>query len=206
LPIIQKDLSTGIIRTEFDIDGAELIAIGRVITQWAYLEHGVYAVTVAIASEAGARLPDDALHTSFKRRLRAMRLTVEEYFANPDKARALRLISRIANAEQDRHKITHGLWEWDRQNPERIAASSFRPGFEFEKMFDAARINKLADEIGTISFELEYPGGMEEVFLSHADEKGHVSFASRSRRQVRELKARRDRGQSGNDPAKPQED
>ncbi|HEY0164082.1 MAG TPA: hypothetical protein VGB39_01785, partial [Sphingomicrobium sp.] len=193
MPLIKIDLQTQTKRTEFDIDDAELTAIGRVTVQWAYLEHGVFAVTLQMSHGAEMDLPKDALHASFKRRLRALHLLVEEQTTGEDRTRLLRLLGQIANAEQDRHKITHGMWEWDKENPERIAASSFRPGYEFEKTFDAERINKLADNIGQINFALEYPGGMTEVWDSWKNADGQIAYGSTTRQQSRETKAQIDR-------------
>jgi hypothetical protein len=203
MPILLNDLRTGVHRTSFDIDQAEYEAIGRVTVQWAYLEHGVFAVTQSLASKAGIGLPSDALSTSFKRRLTAFRLTVEEVAAEPDRTRLLKLISQIANAEPDRHRITHGMWEWDRDNPDRISSSSFRPGFEFEKTFDAERINKLADKIGEITAALEYPEGLKSFFDGYTDENGHVSYAGISRQRHREMTSRKIQAPKGIGKAKP---
>lgn len=206
MPRIVFDLATRTTRTDFEIDDAELIGIGRVTAQWAYLEHGIYALSFMIATSEKIDLPKDALSTSFKRRLTAFRLLVEEFFKGDEREKTLRLVSRIANAEQDRHKITHAMWEWDKEVPDRIAASSFRPGFEFEKILDAAKMNKLADEIGQINFALEYPEGIKGVFADYADADGRVAYASTSRQQSRETKAGIDRHQLDLDEATPPKD
>ncbi len=191
MPNLQKDLKTGIGRIEFDLDADEYRAIGRITVQWAYLEHGIYAVTESIASTAQVELPKEALHTSLKRRLQALRSLIEKHCEDDEKERLLKLISRIANAMQDRHKITHAMWDWDSENPDRINASSFRPTHEFEKVYDARAMDSLADKIGEISFALEYPKGWNEAFrqllTEHADEDGKVSYVSLSRQVHRKL-------------------
>lgn len=188
MPQLSKDLKTGVYRTEFEIDAEEYHAIGRVTAQWAYLEHGVFAMTKAITTASKVELPTDALNTSFKRRLTAYRRAVEEFVLEPERTRLLKLHGKIANAEADRHRITHGMWEWDKNDPERISASSFRPGFEFEKFFNAARINKLADTIGTITAAMEYPEGFKSLLEDYADEDGNAAFFHISRRLHRLLK------------------
>ena len=197
-------MRTGVTRIDFEMDPEELHAIGRVTTQWAYLEHVVFAVTSGIAKAIEVDLPTDARSTSFKRRLSALRLLVEECVSTSDTKRVLLLISKIANAEQDRHRVTHGTWDWDRTNPERISASSFRPGYEFEKKFDATKLNKLANTIGSISFQLEYPNGFEDAFAQLLDNE-HSAFFSTSRRLHRELKAYKDQRPQIYGPTKPQE-
>lgn len=206
MPQLLKDLKSGVYRTGFDIDQEEYAAIGRVTVQWAYLEHGVFAMTKSIAEAADISLPTDALSTSFKRRLKAFRLTVEELLLDPERGRLLKLISQIENAEPDRHRITHGMWEWDETNPERINASSFRPGFEFEKTFDVRRLTKLADKIGEITAAMEYPEGFKSLLEGYADENGHVSFAGISRQQDREMSSHKAPVPQGSGKATPQED
>jgi hypothetical protein len=205
---LRKDLKTGEAQIEFDLDQDELMAMGRVTAQWAYLEHGVYAVTFAMARAADVELPKDALSTSFKRRLTAMRLMIEEFETAEEQKRWASLLGKIANAEQDRHKITHAMWDWDISNPERISASSFRPGFEFEKAFDAKAMHALADRIGKISFSMEYPEGWDaairEMLEEAMDEAGNVAFGGISRQLAREWTKKKDQGPQASDPAKPQ--
>lgn len=97
----------------------------------------------------------------------------------------IRLIDQIANAEQDRHKVIHGMWEWDPESPLRLNAKSFRPRFEFEKAYDAERLHELANRIGRISFALEYPGGWDQAMKERFEEKNgegnEVVFGSISR-------------------------
>lgn len=163
MPRVMKDLKTGECQTDFEMDQNEFSAIGRVAVHWAYLEHGVYAVSQAISKMVGVELGADALSTSFSRRLRSLRDLVEAHAQPEEKKRMIRLIDQIANAEQDRHKVIHGMWEPDPKDPDRLNASSFRPRFEFEKGYDAARLHELASRIGRISFALEYPGGFEQA-------------------------------------------
>jgi hypothetical protein len=69
----------------------------------------------------------------------------------------LDLAQRISNAMNDRHRITHGLWDWNPATPQKIRAFSFRPSFEFSAVFDQDRLSSLADRIGEINYELTYP-------------------------------------------------
>lgn len=163
MPRVMKDLKTGECQTDFELDETEFCAIGRIAVHWAYLEHGVYAVSQSIAKMVGVELGVDALSTSFSRRLRSLRDLVEAYAVPEERKRMIRLIDQIANVQQDRHKVIHGMWEVDPKDPERLNASSFRPKFEFEKGYDAAKLHELASRIGRISFALEYPGGYDQA-------------------------------------------
>jgi len=207
MPIIQKDLTTGIGKIEFELEADEYIAIGRVMTQWAYLEHGIFAISVELSNAAKISIPEDANSTSFRRRLNTLRSLVAEYGTEDEKNRFHKLIGKITNAEQDRHKIAHAMWDWNPANPDKINASSFRPKYEFEKAYNAEKMNSLADRIGEISFALEYPEGWNEAFAQllseHTDEDGKVAFASISRRHHRNLDSQKALDHRENDPAKP---
>ena len=191
MPNILKDLNGGPSRVEFELDEAECAAIGRVTAHWAYLEHAVYFATLELADRFGMPAPEDAKRSSFTRRLGALTQMSRKIPDDDERKRLERLVSRIANAEQDRHKMTHGIWDWDHADPERLSASSFRPGYEFEKRYDTAALHNLASRIGEISFALQYPEGWDEAFkqmLADAtDEHGNTAFASVSRTFVRQL-------------------
>ena len=170
---------------DFQLTEEEFAAIGRVTTQWAVLEHCLYSDTVALAEAAKAPLPEDATNLSFKRRLRAWRLLGEEVLLEPYRQKHMRNSSRIANLEDDRHRITHGLWEWDLDNPEKLTAKSLRPGREFEKPFDLAKIVELSKRIAEINCRFLFPEGLKSMLAPYTDENGHVAFASTPRPQYR---------------------
>lgn len=158
----------------------ECAAIGLVTAQWAFLEHLLLLHHVDLVTAANAEIPTDAFNLSFEKRLRAWRLSVEQYTQNDkEKERLLAIHSKISNAEDRRHKVTHGLWEWDRANPEKLTAHSFRPRVEFERKFDRASIIKLAMDIGSISFSIQYPGGAAQ-FYELASENAPDSYVDRS--------------------------
>lgn len=191
MPRIQKRFDTGACQIEFELDAAEYAAIGRVMAQWAYLEHGVYEFSAALAEFVGVDLPDDARSVSFSRRLRVLRDLIAAHAPDGERQRMTRLLDRIANVEQDRHQVAHGTWEWDTAEPDLLRASCLRPGKTFEKLYDVDRINQVADRIGEISFELYYPFGWEDAFgdaLSGGAEAGEpFKYFSPSRSLARAL-------------------
>ncbi|MDH3232063.1 MAG: hypothetical protein OEQ29_00935 [Alphaproteobacteria bacterium] len=157
-----------------ELTNEEIAAIGYATVQWAYLEHGLFYRTLEAADAANVPLPRDATNSAFAKRLRAFRILIEK--TEPDgseKERTLKLVSKIANAEDKRHKITHGLWDWVPENPKRVKASSFRPNYEFEETFDLEKLAAFCKTLGEINFDLEYPGGLADVEMQ-------VPFVSRS--------------------------
>lgn len=182
MPLIQKDFLTGRTYTTFELDPREFAAIGRVTTHWAYLEHGVYAVSYALCQTANIPLPDEVVNLSFKRRLRALFDIIHEIFSDEtEKSRLLKIHSQIARVEHERHKLTHGLWAWSMEDPDKLTASSFRPKVEFEEPFDVEKMEELAVQIGEINFQLEYPEGLLSFFQDHIGEDGNVAYFGTSR-------------------------
>lgn len=166
-------------RIEPDLEEKEMAAIGFVTAQWSYLEHVILDNTLSLIPD-GEQRPSDANNLSFSKRLNAWRLTIERYAQGSDKSRLLRLVSKAANLEAQRHKIAHGLWTWDSLNPTRLTAFSFRPRVAFEATFDFDALIRLSLQIGELNFELTYPRGVEDALEAIADAASERPLVSRS--------------------------
>jgi len=148
-----------------ELSDDELRLIGLITTQWANLEHTLYEASNAFAEQLGITAHIDIEDISFDRRLRAFRDLAK--VAPPEDAEHIRRLSDcIANLKDDRHKITHGLWDWDRSNPDRLTALSFRPKYGYEKPFDKQKLEKLADRIGECIFNIMFPNGWSPDLIS----------------------------------------
>lgn len=148
-------------RLALELTDAELQTIGYVTVQWAFLEHALAMRIVEDAEKANVPLPRDATNLSFTRRLSAWRILVEETAANgPERSKTLKLIDQIANLEQYRHQISHGLWGWDERRPERLWAHSFRKPHDFERPTDLSKLKELGKRIAEINFDLTCPNGL----------------------------------------------
>jgi hypothetical protein len=146
-----------------DLDERELFAIGAVTANWSLLEHFILAQTAEMAQARKAEIPADAFNLSFGRRYAAWLAEVRQ-LANDDadKKRLESLAGKISNCENLRHKVTHGLWEWEISNPDKLRAFSTRPRVEFEMSTDFDALIKLARAIGEINFCMTYPGGKDQ--------------------------------------------
>lgn len=201
-----QDLKTNAVFFSPDFTDAELAAIGEITSQWAFLEHVIYAHCEKIAEAAGAELPSEVTSFSFTRRRRAWRIMIEELVLEPEKTRLLKLVSKVANAEQDRHKITHGIWEWDVEDPDKIKASCEREPFQFEKDFKVDALTTLAQRIGEVSASIMFPNGMTDFYSMFADENGFVSYAGIPRSLARDWKAAKSQNPPDDPRPKPQEE
>jgi hypothetical protein len=156
--IIDTDLNTG-----------ELRAIGLVTVQWAHLEHSVLVHSVLIAQQIDEPIDGDAASLSFSRRLAEFRrLASSSKLPATDSRRYIKICDRIANLESQRHKVAHALWEWDTDEPTTLAARSFRPRARFDVPIKVERIEKLAEKIGELLFDMDFPDGpdFENVAIS----------------------------------------
>ena len=152
-------------RVESELAEAEIYAIGYVTVAWAILEHNIFAATLGLTDRANIRLPEDATSLSFKKRLRAWRVVIRETAENEEeRSRLIRLANRIGSIERSRHRITHGLWEWDLSKPDKLKGLSFRTPYHFEEPFDLNKLIKLGERVGEINFQLLYPGGKDQAW------------------------------------------
>jgi len=136
----------------------EVAAIGVITIQWAYLEHMLLLNTADLVAKGKIPMPHDATSLSFKRRLKAWSETIKAVIKDSwQRNYMLGLATKISNVQNDRHKITHGLWQWYPSKPIKLRSYSFRVPHEFSDNFDHKRLARLADRIGEINYELTYP-------------------------------------------------
>lgn len=185
---IRNDLRTGRVSLSPDLDDKELHTIGLVTAQWALLEDVILSHCQVICERAKAPPPADCTQLSFRRRRKAWQLLVKQHIAEPEQTRLLKIAEDIATLEKDRHKITHGVWDWSYEDPDSVTVSSTREPHVFEKKFDAKSLHELADRIGTASAAIVYPKGEESFFSAMVDDDGNCAIAP-SRSFVRSLSA-----------------
>jgi hypothetical protein len=152
-------------RIETSLEEKELAAIGYVTVQWAYLEHIILVHTLRIAHQNNVPVPVDARSKSFENRRNAWRKLIKESVTDASERTALlKIVSKIANLELKRHRLTHGLWGWDEEDPTTMRAYSFRPRVEFDVDFDFDGLMELGFQIGEINFQLTFPRGKKEAW------------------------------------------
>lgn len=157
-------------RIETSLEEKELAAIGYVTVQWAYLEHIILTHTLRMAHQNNVPIPVGATSKSFEDRRNAWRKLIEESVTDATERTALlKIVSKIANLELKRHRLTHGLWGWDEEDPTTMRAYSFRPRVEFDVDFDFDGLMELGFRIGEMIFQLAFPGGKEQAYASMDD-------------------------------------
>ncbi len=152
-----------------DISDKEMFAIGRVTVSWAYLEHAILDDCARMADAHHVDLPEEAFVVALMPRLRVWREMITKYRRGKPRERLLKIISRIANAQQARNQITHGLWSWDYGSADRVTAKSYKPNFAFAQTFEFTKLMKLSETLGEINFELKYPQGENQAMKALAE-------------------------------------
>jgi hypothetical protein len=151
-------------RIETDVTEPELAAIGRVEVLWSELEHCLLYVTRQLAGDDPLDMPDDATALSFKRRVSAYRELIRAKVTDAKQREALLALAKNLSAlAASRHRVTHGLWDWEYAKPEALRASSFRAPYTFTERFDFNKLIKLGTRIGEVVFAVRFPGGWEEA-------------------------------------------
>lgn len=158
-------------RLTSDLVEGEIFAVGQFTVAWAILEHLILLHTADLCARANIPLPDDAKSLSFKRRRRAFLTVIKKCVRRRKERDHFEAIANKAGSiEQSRNRITHGLWEWDGEDPQRVVASSFKQPFAFEEPFNFDKLIKLAEQVEELNFKLTYPRGQKQAMAEHNQE------------------------------------
>jgi hypothetical protein len=99
------------IRIEILTDTERLIALGRVVANWAYFEQQMDLWLRVLLAQAAATGFPQVLNLSFKRRVRLWRDLAAVVHTESDKATRIKeIITRSATAREDRDWVVHGFW------------------------------------------------------------------------------------------------
>jgi hypothetical protein len=114
---------------------AELEAIGRVTTHWAFLEFLILRETRGLAKHLGIPLPNDAEAVAFRKRRELWEALSRRALAPfPEELhRALDCITRTAALAPDRHRLTHDIIEYDPNDPHYCATILMREGGDLDE-------------------------------------------------------------------------
>ncbi len=147
--LIDEDEEPSIV---FELSNIEYSAIGMVTVQWSYLEHALLLVHQMICEYLKEEISDDAMSYSFSRRLRAWFDLLKAHESEIKNIKFfLSLHQRISKLMHERHKIIHGMWDYDTSNPFLLKLFSTRPKLNFENASSIDLVYSLATEIGKIN-------------------------------------------------------
>jgi hypothetical protein len=160
-----------------DISDKEMYLIGKVTVSWALLESQIIEITKDLASHLGYILPPDFVtNCTLEKTLRefkALVLKIEK--PSSLKKRLSTILAKVNDLKVQRHALTHGLFSWSVENPQRIRART--PKKPQSHRFDADKIGKLAQSIGQLNFELLYPHGEKQFLRDKIKTGGSINRA-----------------------------
>jgi hypothetical protein len=164
-------------RYEFDLDVQELAALGYAVAHWAFMEEALLQATIGIAGELGIAEPPDARQDPFRRRLAAFRSVAEKIPDDAPRALFLSLVSRISNENGLRQKLVHGLWSFDKIDPDfLIVEKPGKTGGE-RQLLDTVGITAFAHRVSEISMKLKNPNGLTWEDIAAEREESEGSFS-----------------------------
>src|SRR6185312_8610607 len=110
-------------RVDLQLRPKELQAIGHVAAQWALLEHLILEYSKFLAGEVlKTKLPENAENDSLRQRKRAWEALARRAFSSDaqELVEVLRIVQKVGSLAIERHKIVHGLFEWDDKNRNKL--------------------------------------------------------------------------------------
>jgi hypothetical protein len=162
----------------FDLSKDELGLIGFATVHWAYLEHRLLMATIEIADELKLVVPKNATQNGFNKRLAAFREIVGGIPEEKERDRFLKIASQVSKENGFRQKLIHGIWSYDRTNPEVLHVEVSRSNNPPKAFFRADVIRRFCVRVGELSFQLTYPEGYTSERL--AMDRDDQAYFSRS--------------------------
>lgn len=163
--LIKKSLSPpGPAYVDLELTEPELKALGHVTAQWATLEHLIKEYMMLCAKNTRCLVPND--NNSFQMRRRDWeRLARSALKDNPGLlAEILAFIKKVGSMEHERHKLIHGLIQWDGSNRRRLKVYSRKNARGRPWTVDAKRIHAFSMKVAALNAEfLNVHGGMQIV-------------------------------------------
>lgn len=155
----EGDIKPGI---EFELSKLEYAALGRVSIQWSFLEHALSELYHRLCSLENIAPSKDIGSLSFKVRLRAFFELVKilEKREQPTK-NLYKLHNDISVASHKRHKLVHGIWDYNQSNPFGLYLYSDRDRVAFEDGGDINSVHSLSQDIAFLNLfmiEMEIDG------------------------------------------------
>lgn len=171
---VVKNLKSGKIYLDTELDPKELAVIGRVTVLWGRVEHLLMQMTIELAA-GDHKIEKRAFDDVFSVRLRTFFELARSVEDQAQRERYLKIHSKIANLMRRRHQLTHGFWDWDHSDPDNLKVIGTRPSREFEASWDVEKLYDFGSLMGEVLFELQFPGGYEEFLQQRTEAGGSIS-------------------------------
>lgn len=141
----------------FELSNLEYGCIGLVTVQWSYLEHALMLVQKNICKSIDETFSEKAESLSFKNRLNSFHDCLSKHADRIDGVEAfISIHGKIAKLQHERHKIIHGIWDYDPKNPFFLNLFNTRKNVDFQGIQNLDSIYEFSREIGEVNYFLTY--------------------------------------------------
>jgi len=157
-----------------DLSEYEMYAIGKMTASWGLLESQLLSIALELADHSHHSLPPDFVtNNSMSKTLKELK-AITNSIVRPVEVKIFleSILKRVHRLKSQRHTLTHGMFSWDDKNPAKLKVQTRKRKQQSER-FDADKIDRLAEKIGELNFEIMYPRG-EKQYLKERVEIGHA--------------------------------
>ncbi|MGN6660840.1 MAG: hypothetical protein ACTHKN_17795 [Achromobacter mucicolens] len=153
-----------------ELTDKEAYLIGKIVAAWASLEHEVFEQTLqtyvpAIEREELSKLPKEMNNIQFTGVLRLWKERVVDQAKSKRRKTLEGVYEGILKRVEYRKAIVHGMWNWSRDNSDRITSTRVVGKQVISVHFDADVLYSLMTDLQEINFDLRYPRGQAEFAM-----------------------------------------
>jgi hypothetical protein len=159
----------------------EICFIGKIVAHWGAIEHEIFRQTLQTfdtqESEV-AELPKAMNNLSFTKVLELWDERVVAHAEEPRRSVLEKQKDKIESYQDYRNALVHGMWDWERGQPEVVTTTRIRKKEIITTKFNEGDLNDFYTELAQINLYLRYPGGMEDIFKERAEQGFYINEAA----------------------------
>jgi hypothetical protein len=141
---------------ELILTDKQLMALGQITAQWAFLESEIAQHTELTARVHKVPVPKDISSSSFERRIKAWRELVRSINIDGATRDAIvKLNCRVADMQRERHRTIHARWGKDNADTsDTVTGFGDRKPNVFEWRLSTMKLNRIARKISQLNADL----------------------------------------------------
>ncbi len=160
-----------------ELSDRETFFIGKVIAQWGALEHEVFVQTLMTFDAPDGEdvaLPKAMNNLQFTEILGLWKERVVDKTEGQRGKVLEQQLKRVLELKGYRDALVHGMWQWSKDELSKISTVRIRKKEIISVQFTADDLADFYSRIGSINFNIRFPGGLEEFAQMRAAEGLYV--------------------------------
>ncbi len=161
-----------------ELSDREVFLVGKIVIQWGALQEEIFKQTL-LTFEG-----DDTEPLALPRAMNNLQLSelldlwkervIDQ--AQEDRATVLRSqFDEIQELKDFRDALVHGMWEWSADDPSKISTVRVRRKQVITTHFTADSLEDFYRRMGSINFNIRFPGGTDDFALMLAERGSYMS-------------------------------